>query len=95
MPKQLTYQLDQPKENSACSGYMRLGDNKPTFISSHCPYSFLLLIELKYNFLVIVGALFLAVNNTQFVTVRAILVIISHYPDDNISYIEQIHNVHN
>ena len=55
----------------------------------YCLYSFLLLIELKYNFLVIVGALFLAV--TQFATalhlllkiIRVILVIISHYPDDN------------
>ena len=66
-------------------------NNKPSFISSQCPYSFLLLIELKYNFFVIVGALFLAVNDTQFAAalhillkiVRAILVIISHYPDDN------------
>ena len=62
MSVQLTHQLDQPKDNSARSGYMR---KKPSFISSHYPYSFLLLIELKYDFFVIVGALFLAVNNTQ------------------------------
>ena len=65
MSEQLTHQLDQPKDKSACSGYMRLGNKKPSFISSHYPYSFLLLIELKYDFFVIVGPLFLAVNNTQ------------------------------
>ena len=43
-----------------------IGDNKPSFISFHCPYSFLLLIELKYKFFVIVGAFFLTVNNIQF-----------------------------
>ena len=45
--------------------YMRLGNNKPSIISSHCPYSFLLLIELKNTFFVIVGALFLTLNNIQ------------------------------
>ena len=60
------YKLYQPKENGACFHYMRLGDNKLSFISFHCPYSFLLLIELKYNFFMTVGALFLTVNNIQF-----------------------------
>ena len=67
VPEQLMYKLDQLKEKvHACSDYMRLGDNKPSFIL--LIVHIVLLIELKYNFVVILGFFFLAVNSIQFAT---------------------------